>query len=70
MKRDKFTATPWCARCGWSTTRIEDLDAHELRSRARGGSITDPANVALLCRTCHDYITTHPVVAAAEGWAA
>lgn len=56
---------PLCQRgCGrpW-------MDGHELLSRARGGSITDGDNIALLCRTCHDWVTTHPAEAAAEGWA-
>lgn len=35
-------------------------DAHEVLSRARGGSVTDPANVAPLCRGHHDWVTTHP----------
>jgi hypothetical protein len=35
-------------------------DAHEILSRARGGSITDPDNVIPLGRRCHDYVTTHP----------
>jgi 5-methylcytosine-specific restriction endonuclease McrA len=60
-------AQPWCSRCG--ATGV-GLDAHEIRSRARGGSITDLANIALLCRPCHDHITTHPDQAAEEGWAA
>lgn len=44
-------------------------DAHELLSRARGGSITDPENVRPLCRPCHTYITEHPAWAEANGWA-
>jgi hypothetical protein len=39
---------------GWAT------DAHEILSRARGGSITDPANILPLGRLCHDYVSTHP----------
>jgi hypothetical protein len=42
-------AVPWC-------TRLAD-DAHEMLSRARGGSITDMANVAPLCRPHHTEIT-------------
>ena len=60
-------AQTWCSRCG--VTGV-GLDAHEIRSRARGGSITDLANIVLLCRSCHDHVTTHPAEAAAEGWAA
>lgn len=39
------------------------MDCHELVSRARGGSIVDPANVVLLCRRIHDFVTTHPAEA-------
>jgi hypothetical protein len=42
-------------------------DAHEILSRARGGSITDPANIVPLGRKCHDYVTAHPVDAAMAG---
>ncbi len=44
-------------------------DAHELLSRARGGSITDPRNIAFPCRTHHQLITTRPAWAEAEGYA-
>ena len=36
--------------------RLAD-DIHEIQTRARGGSITDPANLAPLCRPCHDEAT-------------
>lgn len=49
----------WCAR--WAD------DAHEQLSRARLGSITDPGNVTLLCRACHDLITFRPE--SELGWA-
>jgi 5-methylcytosine-specific restriction endonuclease McrA len=52
-----------CARCN----RLAD-DLHEIRSRARGGSITDPENCLPLCRPCHDYVTTHPLEAQREGF--
>lgn len=39
----------WC-------NRLAD-DCHEPLTRARGGSITDPANMAPLCRPHHDEIT-------------
>ena len=42
----------WCTR--WAD------DAHEPLSRARLGSITDPANCRFLCRACHDVITFRP----------
>ena len=53
---------PICVRCG---KRADD--AHEIVSRARGGSITDPANLVALCRLCHDFITCNPLIAEREG---
>ena len=41
--------------------RADDL--HEIVSRARGGSITDPANLIGLCRTHHQWVTEHPIEA-------
>ena len=32
-------------------------DGHEVKTRARGGSISSPANIVLLCRHCHVIIT-------------
>lgn len=49
---------PWCVRCGAPAD-----DAHELLSRARGGSISDPANCVPICRPCHAYATEHPIEA-------
>lgn len=42
-------AVPSCGR--WAD------DVHEPLTRARGGSIVDPANMAPLCRGHHDEIT-------------
>lgn len=56
----------WCSKCGRAGV---GLDAHELLSRARGGSITDLANIALLCRPCHTWVTENPALAEAAGWA-
>lgn len=58
-------AEPICQRCH----QARSVDVHELLSRARGGSITDETNCRTLCRLCHYWITTHPAVAEAEGWA-
>lgn len=59
-------AQTWCSRCG--VTGV-GLDAHELLSRARGGSITDPANIVLLCRRCHDDVTfRHHEIPDADRW--
>lgn len=60
----EFGTNPACARCGKPAD-----DAHELLSRARGGSITDRKNVAPVCRACHTWITTNPTAAEAEGFA-
>jgi hypothetical protein len=40
---------PYCNR--WAD------DAHELLTRARGGSITDPGNVVAICRPHHNEVT-------------
>ena len=53
---------PICVRCG---KRADD--AHEVVSRARGGSITDPENLVALCREDHRWVTEHPLEAEAEG---
>ena len=42
-------------RCGGVAT-----DGHEVKTRARGGSITDRANIIMGCRTCHSWVTEHP----------
>ena len=63
MLRETFGPDPVCARCGKPAD-----DAHELLSRARGGSIIDPANIVPLCRADHRWITEHPAQAQAEGW--
>lgn len=55
---------PVCERCH----RQPSVDVHEIKSRARSGSITDRSNLAALCRRCHDHITTHPAEAEREGW--
>jgi hypothetical protein len=49
----------------WCTAWADD--AHEPLSRARLGSIVDPANCRFLCRTCHDRITFWPE--SEIGWA-
>jgi len=47
--------------------RRRAVDIHEPLTRARGGSILDPANTVAVCRTCHDWIHTHPVAATELG---
>lgn len=56
----------WCSMCGKTGV---GLDAHELESRAQGGSITDIENIILLDRDCHRWVTEHPREAAEQGWA-
>lgn len=55
---------PPCQRCH----KAQATDVHELKSRARGGSITDLTNLAILCRPCHHWITTNPKAAHEQGW--
>jgi 5-methylcytosine-specific restriction endonuclease McrA len=55
---------PTCQRCKVSGSQ----DIHELKSRARGGSITDLNNLVALCRACHTWITANPAKATQEGW--
>ena len=42
-------------------------DLHEILSRARGGSISDPENVVALCRPHHTWVTEHPIEAKEMG---
>ena len=55
---------PICQRC--LSDRSQDI--HELKSRARGGSITDVDNLVALCRTCHNWVTRNPKEAKQQGW--
>jgi len=65
--RDAYRlAHPLCEMDG-CTSRF-NLDLHEIVSRARGGSLTDPENLAVLCRPHHDWVTTNPKAATAAGW--
>lgn len=48
--------------CTWTSTEV-----HELLSRARGGSITEDANVSALCGPCHRWVTTEPRLATMAG---
>lgn len=54
---------PACQRCKFDWA----VDVHEIKSRGRGGSILDESNCVTLCRECHDFLTTHPRQAEAEG---
>jgi 5-methylcytosine-specific restriction endonuclease McrA len=55
---------PPCQRCATAYA----TDVHEIKTRARGGSITDRENLALLCRPCHTFITQNPAQGKSEGW--
>lgn len=59
-----LTERPYCQRC----YAARSTEVHELLSRARGGSILDPANCVALCHACHAWITTNPAEATADGW--
>ncbi|WP_329521214.1 HNH endonuclease signature motif containing protein [Spirillospora sp. NBC_01491] len=60
-----FGDAPRCVAPGCG--RLAD-DTHEPLTRARGGSITNPSNMAPLCRGCHTEITdTQPDWAYAAG---
>lgn len=53
-----------CDRC----RRVPAQDVHEILPRSAGGSMTDPANLADLCRPCHEWVTLHPDLAEVEGF--
>jgi hypothetical protein len=53
----QFPERPLCA-VPWCLNFADDI--HEPLTRARGGSITDPANWKPLCRSCHDTVTFTP----------
>lgn len=60
----KWPDRPRCVVPGCS--RLAD-DVHEPVTRARGGSITDPANLVAVCRWCHGWLHDHPAEAAELG---
>lgn len=62
--KEMLEENPVCMMC-W---RAPAVDVHELKSRARGGSITDKSNLVTLCREHHDFITQNPAWAQAHGW--
>jgi hypothetical protein len=43
------------------------VHGHELLRRSQGGSITDPANVVLVCFECHHYLHSNVADAVALG---
>ena len=48
---------------------VTATDVHEVLSRGRGGSITDPENCLALCRPCHKFITENPMWSKDQGFA-
>jgi hypothetical protein len=65
--RAMFEEDPWCrARIDGVCTGLAE-DGHEPLLRSRGGDPTDPANIVLLCRKCHDHAHANPRVAEALG---
>lgn len=53
----------WCEACD----RRLSQHVHEIKTRARGGSILDPANVLALCSRCHRWVHDHPEAAYDRG---
>lgn len=53
-----------CERCGTNPS----TDVHEIKTRARGGSILSESNCACVCRACHNWIGLNPAKATEEGW--
>jgi 5-methylcytosine-specific restriction endonuclease McrA len=66
IKAETGGAPVACERCD----AAEANDAHEIVPRSAGGSITDRANIAFLCRPCHRWIGDNPAQAMADGWLA
>lgn len=56
---DRRDGTVMC-ECGRPECDRRADDGHEILTRARGGSITDPANVKALARECHQEIQLGP----------
>jgi 5-methylcytosine-specific restriction endonuclease McrA len=54
----------YCERC----KRRGTVHGHEILARAHGGSITDPANIRLLCNPCNGWCEDDPPRAAWDGW--
>src|SRR4051812_46743665 len=62
MKVVRARAGGKCEVCGGV-----GVDGHEKLMRSQGGSITDPANVILVCRDCHSQIHASPERSYASG---
>ena len=55
MERDQYACQARIEGCS-----SHAVDVHELKSRARGGSILEMSNCIALCRPCHSFITQEP----------
>jgi 5-methylcytosine-specific restriction endonuclease McrA len=55
---------PMCQRCHVKASE----EVHEVKSRARGGSILEVENCRAVCHNCHFWITTNPAEALKTGW--
>lgn len=67
LVRELLANHPACsARLQGCSRRATEV--HEMKTRARGGSITDRGNCVTLCRSCHSWITNHPRQAKELGW--
>lgn len=61
--RPVLCAIRWDDRCQGAAT-----DPHEPLTRARGGSITDRANIVPACTVCHELVHANPAEAERRGW--
>ena len=53
FRRRIFDARGWrCEECG----RAGRLELHHVEHVQNGGAVFDPANVRILCRTCHQNV--------------
>ena len=72
IERDKSC----CARCGVRNSGVRGefgWAIHHRQARGMGGSKSDPcvnlpANLIVVCFTCHDWIENHRTLSYAEGW--
>jgi hypothetical protein len=67
LVRDLLERFPLCWAAVKGVCTGYSVDVHEVVTRGRGGSITDPANCRTVCRACHDWIGAHPRLALEMG---
>ena len=58
-----------CALAGQYLACFGNLNGHELLKRSRGGSITDPDNIEILCDGHNVWVEDHPTLAHEIGMA-